>query len=272
MMEILTYVLVFVAAFWLGALFESRYYILKKRDKASDSIDTEVEAKQSHASYIPQSNNAVSLDSPQAYADTPMQQVQTQKKVPVISAQKQPSEIDAIVREGYQSIAEMRRVESFAQNKTVKAKIHKMTESADLIFKQLKKTPEKFDSVRKFMTEFLPTTMRVLNIYAELVRNNVQGANINKTKRQVESMIGDISSAFERQLDAMYHSEAMDVSADISMLDSFMRREGLAGDEIHDLIMGYSPRVDETIVDDYTDDISGDTKAKLVNGKFVQMG
>ena len=95
-------------------------------------------------------------------------------------------------------------------------------------------------------------------------------------RKQVENMIGDIASAFERQLDAMYHSEAVTVSADISMLDTFMRREGLMGDEIHDLIMGYTPKTEdekeEVFVDGYTDDISERSCARLLNGKFVRNG
>ena len=198
------------------------------------------------------------------------------KVVPTFSVEKTPNELDILIRDGYQSIAEMRRVESLSQSKAVKAKLRRMEEVSDLIYKQLKKTPEKLNDARKFLTDFVPTTMRVLSIYAELSKNNVQGANIGKTRKQVENMIGDIASAFERQLDAMYHSEAVTVSADISMLDTFMRREGLMGDEIHDLIMGYTPKTedekDEVFVDGYTDDISERSCARLLNGKFVRNG
>ena len=89
------------------------------------------------------------------------------KVVPTFSVEKTPNELDILIRDGYQSIAEMRRVESLSQSKTVKAKLRRMEEVSDLIYKQLKKTPEKLNDVRKFLTDFVPTTMRVLSMCRE---------------------------------------------------------------------------------------------------------
>ena len=41
-----------------------------------------------------------------------------------------------------------------------------------------------------------------------------------------------IVSAFEKQLDALYGSEALDISTDITVLETMMAREGLAGEQL----------------------------------------
>ena len=57
----------------------------------------------------------------------------------------------------------------------------------------------------------------------------VSGENIDGTLNKVEGMMRNIVAAFEKQLDALYGSEALDISTDISVLETMMAREGLTG-------------------------------------------
>ena len=41
------------------------------------------------------------------------------------------------------------------------------------------------------------------------------------------------NSAFEKQLDALYGADALDISTDITVLDNMLAREGLSDDPIH---------------------------------------
>lgn len=40
-----------------------------------------------------------------------------------------------------------------------------------------------------------------------------------------------IASAFEKQLDGLFSEDAMDIAADISVMESILKQEGLSGDE-----------------------------------------
>ena len=51
-------------------------------------------------------------------------------------------------------------------------------------------------------------------------------------KERVEQMMGTIVTAFEKQLDSLFGSEALDISADISVLETMLAREGLAGERM----------------------------------------
>ena len=46
-------------------------------------------------------------------------------------------------------------------------------------------------------------------------------------------MMKTIVTAFEKQLDALFGDEALDISTDITVLDNMMAREGLTGDQLH---------------------------------------
>ena len=44
--------------------------------------------------------------------------------------------------------------------------------------------------------------------------------------------MGTIVTAFEKQLDALFGADALDISTDISVLETILAREGLAGEQM----------------------------------------
>ena len=98
----------------------------------------------------------------------------------------------------------------------------------------MKAHPEKLPQIRKFMSYYLPTTLKLLRSYDELSRQGVSGQNITGTMEKVEGMMDTIVLAFEKQLDSLFGDQAMDISTDITVLDNMMAREGLTGgDAVH---------------------------------------
>ena len=57
----------------------------------------------------------------------------------------------------------------------------------------------------------------------------ISGENIDATKKKVEQMMATISQAFDRQLDALFGDEALDISTDITVMEQMLQREGLSG-------------------------------------------
>ena len=57
----------------------------------------------------------------------------------------------------------------------------------------------------------------------------ISGENIDATKKKVEQMMATISHAFDRQLDALFGDEALDISTDITVMEQMLQREGLGG-------------------------------------------
>jgi hypothetical protein len=57
----------------------------------------------------------------------------------------------------------------------------------------------------------------------------VSGTNIDGTKGKIEDMMATICTAFDKQLDALYGEEALDISTDIKVLENMLAQEGLGG-------------------------------------------
>lgn len=79
------------------------------------------------------------------------------------------------------------------------------------------------------MDYYLPTSLKLLNTYATLDQQDVDGENITETKRSIESAMDLLVTAFENQLDKLYESDALDVSSDIAALQGMLNLDGLTG-------------------------------------------
>ena len=91
--------------------------------------------------------------------------------------------------------------------------------------------PTKLPQIRQFMNYYLPTTLKLLNAYDRMDSTGASGVNIDGTKGKVESMLGTICTAFDKQLDALYGAEALDISTDITVMEQMLAREGIGSTE-----------------------------------------
>ena len=140
-------------------------------------------------------------------------------------------ELDKMIADSKKAIAEMKRLDDNIADPTISAQIVRLQQLTGKIFAQVEQNPEKLPQIRKFMNYYLPTTLKILNAYDRMGEQGVSGENISSTMQKVEGMMSTIITAFEKQLDALYGAEAMDISADITVLETMMAREGLAGDQ-----------------------------------------
>ena len=137
-------------------------------------------------------------------------------------------EVDALVSEGRQSIKRMRELNAQIQDKKISQQINRLEQLSNEIFAQITKNPSKLPQIRKFMSYYLPTTIKLLASYAEMSAQSVRGKNITATMQKVEGIMDTIVTAFEKQLDSLFGAEALDISTDITVLEGMLEREGLA--------------------------------------------
>ena len=142
-------------------------------------------------------------------------------------------ELDKMITDGKLAISEMKRLNESIQDATVSRQIDRLEEISGKIFAQVQAEPKKLPQIRKFMSYYLPTTLKLLNAYDRMSGQGVSGENIDGTMKRVEDMMDTIVQAFEKQLDSLFGAEALDISTDITVLDNMMAREGLVDDAIH---------------------------------------
>lgn len=103
----------------------------------------------------------------------------------------------------------------------------RMEKAGRAILQVVGQAPEKARSIDRFARYYLPEALRIMQVYAEMERNGVQGENAAAIQREVRENSATVATAFERQLDALYSSQALDLSTDIDVLESILRSQNL---------------------------------------------
>ena len=151
---------------------------------------------------------------------------------PAPKPEKQPEkQTDMPERDQYKKILdELRRVNDAIPDEEMSDKISRLEAVSAKICEQAKSDPDKLPQMRKFMDYYLPTSLKLLNTYAELDNQGVEGENISESKRRIEQTMDTLVKAFENQLDRLFASDALDVSTDIDVMQNMLRADGLTDD------------------------------------------
>ena len=142
-------------------------------------------------------------------------------------------ELDKMLADGRAAIAELKRLDDNIADEKISADIVRLEDVSNRIFQQIKDNPKKLPQIRKFMSYYLPTTLKLLNAYDRVSAQGVEGENISATKASVAGIMDSIVAAFEKQLDSLFGDQALDISTDITVLENMMAREGFSEDMIH---------------------------------------
>ena len=161
-------------------------------------------------------------------------------------------ELDKMIADSKKAIAEMKRLDDNIADSTISAQIVRLQQLTGKIFAQVEQNPEKLPQIRKFMNYYLPTTLKILNAYDRMGEQGVSGENITSTMQKVEGMMSTIITAFEKQLDSLFGSEAMDISTDMVVLENMMAREGLTDDPLHKTVTSETPPQTEPAAEEKT--------------------
>lgn len=130
---------------------------------------------------------------------------------------------------------QLRQANDAIPDPVMTAKISRLEDVSARIFALAKKDPDKKAQLQKFMDYYLPTALKLLNTYAQLSAQDVQGTNITEAKQSIERSMDLLITAFENQLDKLFASDALDVSTDIAALEGMLNLDGLTGGD-------FSPR------------------------------
>ena len=171
------------------------------------------------------------------------------------------AELDKMIADGKLAISEMRRLNDSIKDETISRQIDRLEEISGKIFAQVQAEPKKLPQIRKFMSYYLPTTLKLLNAYDRMSDQGVSGENIDGTMKRVENMMDTIVKAFEKQLDSLFGAEALDISTDITVLDNMMAREGLVEDAIHS--PRTQPQTQPKTAEEIEDELSGGITLEL---------
>ena len=138
---------------------------------------------------------------------------------------------EARVEDRYDAIIkEIRQLNDDIADEAVSNRIYQIEDITSKIFNIVKERPEKESEIKTFMSYYLPTTLKLLRSYSVFEKQGVQGENIDATLTDIERILDTLVTGFSQQLDRMFQADALDISADIDVLESMMQQDGLFGD------------------------------------------
>ena len=148
------------------------------------------------------------------------------------AASARDAQVQEVLDRGNAFIAQIRSCNDAIPGEEISGKISRMELIVQKIFQRAEQHPEIVPDLKKLMDYYLPMTVKLLTAYADMDAQPVQGETIQASKREIEDTLDTLNLAFEKLLDSIFKETALDVSSDISVLNTLLAREGLAEDEL----------------------------------------
>lgn len=132
-----------------------------------------------------------------------------------------------VIREGNDYIEKIRRINDELPDEEISKKLDVLEMTITKIFFQVEQHPEQLSELDKFLKYYMPTTMKLLNVYCDFDKQPIQGENITTAKREILGSLDTINQAFIKLFDSLFQATAWDVSTDITVLQTMLANEGL---------------------------------------------
>ena len=141
--------------------------------------------------------------------------------------EKLPPELQSVIYQGKRAIADIRRLNDEIPDERISAQIDLIERLTAQIFDCVRKNPKKLSQIRQFLNYYLPTTIKLMEQYVTLQNQSLKTENITEGMQKIEDLLDKVIVAFQRQLDALFESDVVDITADIRVMEQMMASEGL---------------------------------------------
>ncbi len=141
--------------------------------------------------------------------------------------EKLPPELQSVIYQGKPALADIRRLNDEIPDERISAQIDLIERLTAQIFDCVRKNPKKLSQIRQFLNYYLPTTIKLMEQYVTLQNQSLKTENITEGMQKIEDLLDKVIIAFQRQLDALFEADVVDITADIRVMEQMMASEGL---------------------------------------------
>ena len=143
--------------------------------------------------------------------------------------------VDSLLEEANASIKNLRTLRARITDQEVLSKLYSIEDVTMEILGHLIENPGEVSSVRRFINYYLPTTEKLVSAYCDLADQKVGSENITVTMGKISQMLDTILAAFHKQYDSLFESTALDIGAEITVMQQILTSEGLLKPEAGEL-------------------------------------
>lgn len=166
-----------------------------------------------------------------AAAEAEAARVKAAEAPPPVQKKSYGPEIDPIIEEGNRALSEMGRLYMSINEPDVRQKINELMRITDKIVQDAIDDPADIPQIKKFMSYYLPTTIKLLNSYDRMSAQGIEGENLDKSMKSINEMLDSVIVAYKKRLDSLFENQALDIETDIAVMNKMLAREGLSGEK-----------------------------------------
>lgn len=130
------------------------------------------------------------------------------------------------LQDGTATLKNILKLNDSIANPQLQANIKAMASTTDKILDYLYQHEAASQPLRKLIYYYLPTIEKLQTKYIDL-QDQPGSENVTSAKAKIEDIVKTTATAFENQLNSLYDSEHLDVSAETKVLEKLYEQEGL---------------------------------------------
>lgn len=173
-----------------------------------------------------------------AYKDNYMgRTVPVKENVPEIEETEAPTDDDrAAVMEDYEKTLKEQRDRT--GDDVLKEKISALLKLLDAIRHAVNTDPGRVESLNKFVDYYTPTTIKLIERYLQFESSSVITEAIRNTMDDILRSLDKVIDGYEKLLDTLYKDDLLDLNAEMDVMETVMKQDGLIeeseGDGFHE--------------------------------------
>lgn len=147
--------------------------------------------------------------------------------------------VNETINSGNAYVARISELEKTIKNPRITEKISNLEIIVKNILSKVSKDTEKIYAIGQFINYYLPTTIKLLEVYSEFEAGysveNERDGDVNKAMNDIENTLDTIINAFSKLLSNLFQDMALDVMSDITVLKSLLNQDGLIDEGLRDI-------------------------------------
>lgn len=140
------------------------------------------------------------------------------------------AELKAAIDEGKNYVRTIKAANDALPEAEISEKLDQLERITTKIFDYVEQHPEKLPEIRKFMSYYMPITLKLVKAYQKFDQHETNTSEIEETKLEIKGTLDTINKAYRNLLKKLMEADILDVSSDISALETILAQEGLTED------------------------------------------
>jgi 5-bromo-4-chloroindolyl phosphate hydrolysis protein len=123
------------------------------------------------------------------------------------------------------NLEKIRLLRNAISNETVRKQIGILENDSLQIMEYIKTHPDKGIKISQFFLYYLPTTVKLINNYKELEKQEQVGVNHTTGMEKIEGFMKELVTAYHKVLDDLYEDKVMETLIDIKVMDEMLHMD-----------------------------------------------